>query len=234
MNEKEFIEELEKIGINPTEEQLSNLNKYYELLIKWNEKINLTSITERKDVYLKHFYDSLTLNKIIDLNKINTLCDIGTGAGFPGIVLKIFFRDINITLVDSLNKRIKFLSIVVEQLNLKNINLVHARIEEYGKTNREKFDAVTARAVTKLPTLLEYSIPLLKVNGYFVPLKGEVEEELIISQNAIKVLNCILEEKISFLLPFENSTRTILKLKKMKTTSTKYPRQNKIIKSNPL
>ena len=137
MNEKEFIEELEKIGINPTEEQLSNLNKYYELLIKWNEKINLTSITERKDVYLKHFYDSLTLNKIIDLNKINTLCDIGTGAGFPGIVLKIFFRDINITLVDSLNKRIKFLSIVVEQLNLKNINLVHARIEEYGKTNRD-------------------------------------------------------------------------------------------------
>ena len=234
MNEKTFIEEIKKIGINPTQEQLEQLEKYYELLIEWNEKINLTAITEKKSVYLKHFYDSLTLNKIVDLSKINTLCDIGTGAGFPGIVLKIFFPNINMTLVDALNKRINFLSLVVKELKLKNIELIHSRIEEYGKRNREKLDIVTARAVTKLPTLLEYSIPLLKVNGYFVPLKGEVDEELIISQNAFKELNCNLEDKLSFKLPIENSIRNILKIKKIKETSLKYPRLNKLIKNNPL
>lgn len=234
MSEKEFVSELLNLNINITEEQLKQLNKYFELLVTWNEKINLTAITKKEDVYLKHFYDSLTLNKIVNLNEIDSLCDIGTGAGFPGMVIKILFPNIKITLVDALNKRINFLNKVIDELNLKDITAIHARIEEYGTKNRSKYEIVTARAVTNLPVLLEYAIPLVKVNGYFIPMKAEVKEELENSKNALNILNSKIVGKCEFLLPKENSTRTLLKIEKTKEISNKYPRKNSVIKNNHL
>ena len=179
MQINEFIEALKELNIEIDEDKLKKLENYYKLLIEWNEKINLTGITEKKDVYLKHFYDSLTLNKYINLKDINSLCDIGTGAGFPGIVLKIVFPNIHITLVDSLNKRIIFLKEVINKLELKDIEVYNERAEEYAKKVREKFDLVTCRAVARLPILLEYSIPLVKVGGVFAPLKANIDSELI-------------------------------------------------------
>ena len=170
MNKKEFIQEINKLGIQLTDEQLHQLDKYYQLLIEWNKVMNLTGITEEKEVYLKHFYDSLTIAKVIDLTKEKSLCDVGSGAGFPGMVLKIVFPNLKVTLVDSLNKRIKFLTEVAKELNLKDIALVHARAEDFAKNNREKFDVVTARAVAPINVLLEYCLPLTKVGKYFIAL----------------------------------------------------------------
>ena len=135
MNQNKFIEELKKLSIEIKEEQLEQLNKYYELLVSWNEKMNLTGIVEKEAVFLKHFYDSPTIAKVIDLNNVNSLCDIGTGAGFPGLVLKIIFPNLKVTLIDSLNKRINFLNTVIETLNLDKIETIHARAEEYGINN---------------------------------------------------------------------------------------------------
>lgn len=233
MSEKEFLEELEKIGVYPTKNQLSQLEKYYNLLVEWNEKINLTRIIEKKDVYLKHFYDSLTINKIIDLNNYKTLCDIGTGAGFPGLVLKIFFPHLNITLVDSLNKRINFLNDVIKALKLEKIQTVHSRVEEYGRENREKFDIVTARAVAPLNILLEYSIPIIKETGYFIPLKGNLENEPNYKK-ALAKLNSVIENKEIFNLPIEDSHREILLIKKVSKTNLLFPRDNVQIKRHPL
>ena len=233
MNQDKFVEELAKLNIYPTVDQLSQLEKYYELLIEYNKVMNLTGITEKKEVYLKHFYDSLTLYKIIDLNGNIKLCDIGTGAGFPGIVLKILFPNLSITLVDCLNKRIKFLNTVIEKLGLKNIETVHSRIEDYGRNNREVFDIVTARAVAPLNILLEYSIPLVKVNRYFVPMKGNLDYENDYL-DALKILNCKKKKKIKFLLPIENSHREILLIKKNSKTQKIFPRLNTKIKNNPL
>lgn len=234
MTKDNFIEELNRIGINVSEEQLVQLDKYYKLLIEWNEKINLTGITEEKEVYLKHFYDSATLNKVIDLNEIDTLCDVGTGAGFPGMVLKILFPNLKITLVDALEKRINFLNIVIDELKLKDIVTVHERSEIFAKNNREKFDVVTARAVAALPVLIEYCVPMVKENMYFIPLKANISQEIIDSKNAIKELDLIIEKQEEFLLPFENSKRTIIKFKKTRKTNNKYPRKNADIKNKPL
>ena len=229
-----FIEELKQINIEITDEQLKKLKRYYELLIKWNEKINLTAITEKEQVYLKHFYDSLTLNKIIDLKENYSLCDFGTGAGFPGLVLKIVFPNLRITLVDSLNKRINFLNLVIKELNLTDINTYHARIEEYAKGNIEKFDIVTARAVAPLNILLEYAIPLVKVDGIFMPMKGEIKEELETAKNAINKLDVEIIDKQEFLLPIEESKRTLISFKKIKSTNKKFPRKYSEIKKYPL
>ncbi len=234
MTISEFIEELKKINIEPTEEQLEQLNKYYELLIEYNKVMNLTGITEKDQVYLKHFYDSLTIIKVIDLNMEETLCDIGTGAGFPGIVLKILFPNLKITLIDSLNKRIDFLKIVIKELNLKNIEALHERAEEYAIKNIEKFDVVTSRAVAPLNILLELSIPLLKINKYFISYKGNISREIIESKNALKQLDSIIEKIEEFELPKENSTRTIIKIKKLNKTNKKYPRKFSEIKKKPL
>ena len=234
MNLEVFKKELEKLNINVNDTQLKQLEDYYNLLIDWNNKINLTAITEKEQVYLKHFYDSLTITKIINLNEIDSLCDIGTGAGFPGMVIKILFPNINVILVDSLNKRIEFLKIVKERLKLNKLEIYHDRAEEFAHNNIEKFDVVTARAVANLSTLLEYSIPMVKINKYFIPLKSNVDEEIINSKNALEKLNSIIEEKIEFLLPIENSKRTILKIKKVGKTNNKYPRKYKEIKEKPL
>ena len=163
MNKEQFIKSIEELGVENGLEKLPLLETYYDLLVEWNEKINLTAITEREEVYLKHFYDSLTLVKVVNLKEIESFCDIGTGAGFPGIVIKIFYPHIKLTLVDALNKRINFLDIVVKTLKLENVTLVHARAEEYALKNREKFDIVTARAVAPLNILLEYFKILLDI-----------------------------------------------------------------------
>ena len=226
MNQDKFILELSKLNINITPLQLQQLERYYELLIEYNKVMNLTGITLKEDVYLKHFYDSLTIAKVIDLNQYKTLCDVGTGAGFPGLVLKIIYPNLKVTLLDSLNKRLNFLNIVIKELNLKDIETIHTRVEEYNK----KFDITVARAVAPLNILLEYCIPITKVNGYFIAMKGKNEE----ASNALLKLNSEIIETNSFLLPIENSNRTIIKIKKIKETDKKYPRKYSEIKKNPL
>lgn len=230
----EFIESLRKLNIDITSRQLEQLEEYYNLLVEWNEKINLTRITLKDDVYLKHFYDSATIVKVIDLNKINNFCDFGTGAGFPGIVIKILFPSLNVTLVDSLNKRINFLNIVIEKLKLEKIVAIHSRIEDFARTHREKFDLVTARAVASLPVLLEYATGIIKKDKYFIAMKASIDEELEQSINAQKILKIKLIDKNSFLLPKENSVRNILLFQKQERTNLKYPRNLSEIKRNPL
>ena len=229
-----FIEELKKLNITPTEKQLEQLNKYYELLVEYNKVMNLTGITEKEEVYLKHFYDSLTISRVIDLKEEESLCDIGTGAGFPGIVLKILFPNLKITLIDSLNKRIEFLKIVIKELNLKDIEALHVRAEEYACNNIEQFDVVTSRAVAPLNILLEYGIPLLKINKYFIAYKSNISREIIESKNALEKLDSKIEKIEEFLLPIEQSKRTLLKIKKLSKTNKKYPRKNSEIKKKPL
>ena len=234
MNQSRFIEELKKLNIEITDKQLKDLETYYEMLIEYNKKMNLTGITEKEQVYLKHFYDSLTIIKIIDLNEQETLCDIGTGAGFPGMVLKIVFPKLKVTLVDSLNKRIEFLKDVKNKLNLENLEIINSRAEEFAKGNIEKFDVVTARAVAHLSILLEYSLPMININKYFIAMKGNIKEELEESKNAIKLLNSKLEEDIEFKLPIEESNRNLVKIVKISKTNNKYPRKYSEIKKKKL
>ena len=224
MKENEFIKELEKLNILLTEEQLFKLDKFYNLLISWNEKINLTRIVSKEDVYLKHFYDSLTLIKEIDLTKNLTLCDVGTGAGFPGIVLKIVFPNLKITLIDALQKRVNYLNAIIEELELDDIIAVHSRSEDYARDNYEKFDIVTARAVANLRILSELCIPMVKVNGYFIAMKSSVLDELKDSELILKSLNSKIINVNNFTLPYENSQRNLVKIQKNAKTSHKYPR----------
>lgn len=228
-----FIEELEKLGIKLTKNQLEQLEEFYNLLIDYNEKVNLTRITEKEDVYLKHFYDSLTLIKAIDLNQELTLCDVGTGAGFPGIVLKICFPQLKVTLVETLQKRVRFLYLVKEKLNLKDLFICKERAEIFARNNRNKYDIVTSRAMARLNILNEMCIPLVKINGYFIPMKGSIEGELEEASNSIKELNSELERVVSFNLPIENSIRNLVVIKK-NSDNTKYPRSFAEIKNKSL
>lgn len=228
-----FIKEVEKLGIEITEKKINQLEKYYEMLIEYNKVMNLTGITEKKEVYLKHFYDSLTIAKIIDLKKEENLCDIGTGAGFPGIVLKIFYPNLNITLVDSLNKRINFLNEVIKELKLEKIETIHTRMEEYAKNNIEQYDVVTARAVAQMYFLLEVAVPMLKIGKYFIAMKGSIDKE-INYQNALEKLNSSQIDLIKFRLPIENSNRTLIKIQKIFPTKKIFPRKYNEMKKNPL
>ena len=209
MNKKKFIEECKKINIDINNEQLNKLDKFYHLMIEWNEKINLTRITEEKEVYLKHFYDSLTLNKVVDLKKIKTLCDVGTGAGFPGIVLKIIFPDIKITLIDSLQKRVNYLNTIIKELELNNIEAIHTRGEDF----KGKYDVVTSRAVANIEKLMDYTMHLVSKKGIFVAMKAKIENELTekVRNNIENKYIIIKEEK--FYLPIEESERTLLVIK---------------------
>lgn len=234
MNKEEFIIEVSKLEIELTEEQLNKLDKFYELLIDWNEKINLTTITNHEDVYLKHFYDSLTLIKEVDLTKDLNMCDVGSGAGFPGVVLKICFPNLKITLVDSLQKRVNYLNEIIKELNLKNIIAIHSRMEEYSKTHEEEFDIITARAVANLNVLLEISMKALKINGHLVLMKANCEEEITNSKKALQTLNGELYNINKFSLPKENSNRTIINIVKSGKTNSKYPRNIDKIKKSPL
>lgn len=231
MNIDEFTNELNKLNINPTEEQLKSLDKYANMLIEYNKKFNLTAITKIEEIYLKHFYDSLTLSKVINLNQNIRILDIGTGAGFPGIVLKIFFPELEITLLDSNNKKIMFLNDVIKELKLEKVTTIHGRAEELPKKYREYFDIVTSRAVANLRVLTELSIPFAKVDGYFISLKGKAEEELKESAPTIKKLDCQIAKIEKFTLPDNISERTIIMIKKEKSTSNLYPRKyDRIIK----
>ena len=234
MNKKEFIEELSKLNIHLTDEQLHQLDEYYKMMIEYNEKINITRITDEKDVYLKHFYDSLTLIKAYDLTKDITLCDIGTGAGFPGIVLKICFPQLKVTLVESMQKKVRFLYQVKEKLNLKDLFICKERAEIFANNNREKYDLVTSRAMARLNILTEMCIPLVKIKGYFIPMKATIDEELEEARNSIEVMNSELEDLINFTLPIENSVRNLVVIKKISYNDKRYPRKYDEIKKHPL
>ena len=233
MNKEQFINELKKININISVDTLEKLNTYYKILVDENNKYNLTTITEEKDVYLKHFYDSLTIIKIIDL-KDQYLLDIGSGAGFPGLVLKIVFPNLKIDLLDSTTKRCLFLEKVIKELELKDIKVINARAEEYAKENREKYDIVTSRAVAPLKHLLEYSIPVLKINGNFVSLKSNITEEIKNIKNYHNKLFLNQETIINFELPYESSLRTLYKVTKYKKTPEIYPRVYSQIKKREI
>ncbi len=234
MTESRFYEELGILGIDITETQKQQFRLYFELLVEWNQKVNLTAITDQEQVYLKHFYDSATLVKMVSFDEVGSLCDIGTGAGFPGLVLKILFPNLEVTLIDALNKRILFLKAVIQSLHLEKIEVVHARAEDYAKEHREQFDIVTSRAVSSLPVLLEYSIPLVKINGFFIPMKANIAQEIVDSKHAIQTLYVELVDQIQFQLPLENSQRTILKFRKIKKTEAKFPRKFSEIKKKHL
>lgn len=225
MNIEIFKEEVEKLGILLTDEQLNQLALFYQLLLSWNEKMNLTRITNQEEVYLKHFYDSLTIYKEVKLETIATLCDVGSGAGFPGIVLKIVFPNLNITLIDSLQKRVNYLNEVIKELKLTNIRAIHTRCEDYARVNREKYEVVTARAVANLKVLSELCLPLVKEHGYFIAMKGKIAEELAEAKAMIGTLGGKIEHINEFNLPLEESSRTLIKIKKEKKTDKIYPRK---------
>lgn len=232
MNKEEFIKELKKMNIELTEQQLTLLEEYYIILKEENEKYNLTRIIEHNEVYLKHFYDSLTINKIIYIHSQN-ICDLGSGAGFPGLVLAICFPNTKLTLIESNGKKCYFLNLIKEKLELDNVIVINKRIEDYAKDNREKFDIVTARAVAPLKHLLEYGIPLVKVDGNFIAMKANVENEEQNIENYLNKLSIKEDKRIIFNLPVENSLRTIIKYTKTKETDKKYPRRyNEILKKD--
>lgn len=237
MNDSVFIEELAKIDIYPTSEVLEKLSIYYEELIKYNSHTNLTSITEKKDVYLKHFYDSLTLVKSIDFKGKNKVLDIGSGAGFPGLVLKIFFPEIELVLLDSNRKKTDFLNLMIQKLELSNVEVIKERAEDYVKQARESFDIVTSRAVAKTRVLCEISLPYLKNNGYLIIMKASDEvtkSELEESKKTINILNSKIERIVSFNLPIENSQRNIIVIKKLDNINIIYPRTYDKILKKPL
>ena len=244
MNSESFLNSLlEKEGIKAEKRQLCQFIDYHSLLVEWNEKINLTAITEFEDVCLKHFADSLALiNLFNDFDEIKaflsgkSLADIGTGAGFPGIPLKILFPDLKVTLFDSLDKRVRFLNTVISELGLEDIVAVHGRAEELAhvKQYREAFDLSAARAVAALPVLSEYCIPFVKKNGYFIAYKSDVAEELSQSENALKLLCARVVVNKNFLLPESDYKRTILMIEKVESTDSKYPRKAGKPLKNPL
>ena len=239
MEREEFYEEMleksSKLNINLTVEQLNKFYKYMEMLITWNEKINLTAIIEPHEIILKHFIDSLTLNKYLKNNE--NLVDVGTGAGFPGIPISIVRKDIKITLVDSLNKRLNFLNEVIKELKLENVETVHSRAEDLGQDikYREKFDISTSRAVANLSTLSEYLIPLVKINGQAICMKaGDAQEEIKNAQNAIKTLGGQVNKIEEFCLPDSDINRTIIIIEKKCSTKKCYPRKAGIPSKEPI
>lgn len=238
IKEFEFIfkKYLEELDINLNSEQFIKFYNYMNMLIEWNKKLNLTAIIEPKDIIIKHFVDSLTISKYI-IKENCKIIDVGTGAGFPGIPLKIYKNDVDVTLLDSLNKRINFLNYVVEELNLIKIKTIHCRAEEYAHKPeyREKFDMATSRAVANMATLSEYLIPYVKVNGMVVAMKGpDVNEEIRGAKNAIKILGGEITGIEEFELPYTDVKRSCVCIKKVKETASKYPRKPGIPAKDPL
>ena len=223
---REFEKYLAKMNISLLKEQYGQFYAYMKLLIEWNEKMNLTAITDPKEIILKHFVDSLTIAKYVKEDK--SIIDMGTGAGFPGIPIKIYRKDIKVVLADSLNKRIKFLDEVIDKLKLENVETIHCRAEELGKNKqyREKFDYATSRAVANLSTLSEYLMPFVKLNGKCIFMKTiEVEEELEKAKKAIKTLGGKIEKVDKFEIPESDLGRSIIIVKKEKITPNKFPRK---------
>ena len=239
MEKKEFFEKMQergqKIDVKFTVEQLTKFYRYMELLIEWNEKMNLTAIIEPNEIIDKHFIDSLTILKYIKENE--SIVDIGTGAGFPGIPIKIMLNNNRIVLVDSLNKRLLFLQEVIKELNLKNIEMIHSRAEDFGqnKNYRECFDIATSRAVANLSTLSEYLVPLVKVKGKCICMKaGNSDEEINQAKKAINILGGNIKQIEKFIIPLTDIERTIIVIDKRQKTTNVYPRKAGIPSKNPI
>ena len=230
MTEEEFITELTKLNIEVTPEKLDQLKEYASFLLEYNQHTNLTAIRDINEVYLKHFYDSLTIVKAINLKEVNTLLDIGTGPGFPGMVLKIIYPHLQITLMDSNNKKIGFLKALAQQLNL-NVEIIYGRAEEFIVNRREYYDVVTSRAVASLDILAELSIPYVKTNGLFVAMKSNYQEELQATLPILKKLDSKVEKIEKFSLPNIEANRAIICIRKEKATNHKYPRNYNQIKN---
>ena len=237
MDDRRFDQELETLGIRLTDVQKRQFDRYYELLIEWNRVMNLTGITEYDEVNLKHFTDSLTIVRIKEMKNVSTMIDVGTGAGFPGIPIKIAFPHIKVTLLDSLNKRVKFLNKVVEELDLKDVVTLHGRAEDYAKKEeyREKFDLCASRAVANLSTLSEYCLPFIKKGGCFVSYKSaDSDEEIKMSEKALDILGGKIEKIDKFTLPGSDMGRALVMIEKVKNTPRKYPRKAGVPSKEPL
>lgn len=237
MNEEQFKEALSQKGIHLSDQQLQQYNRYFELLVEWNGKMNLTAITEKKEVYLKHFYDSISAAFYFDFTKEWTICDVGAGAGFPSIPLKIAFPQLSVTIVDSLNKRITFLEHLASELKLDRVQFVHDRAETFGqnKNYREQYDLVMARAVARLSVLSELCLPLVKVGGHFIAMKGaSAKDEIEVGKKAVTTLGGKITTANHFLLPVEESERNILVIYKEKSTPKKYPRKPGVPSKTPI
>ena len=231
MNETKFYKELEKINIFLNELQKKQLEEYYNYLIEYNSHTNVTSIITKEEVYLKHFYDSIILTTTTNFNNINNMLDIGCGAGFPGLVIKIIYPHIKLTLLDSNNKKTTFCKNLSEKLNLKNVNVINKRAEEYIKEKREYYDIVTARAVKNLPILNELAIPYVKIKGLFIAMKSNIDIELKQSLKGIELLGGKYLNTINKDLPNNGGIRNFVIITKISKTNTKYPRlYNQIIK----
>nr|WP_248719775.1 16S rRNA (guanine(527)-N(7))-methyltransferase RsmG [Convivina intestini] len=238
LNNSEFLQALADNDIYLTQQQENQFERYFELLVETNKLYNLTAITERNDVYLKHFYDSLTLAIYVrGLARTDiSLIDVGTGAGFPSLPLKILFPDLKITMIEALNKRVSFLKKVIEELNLDGVTVIHGRAEDlaHDKNYREKFDYATARAVARTSVLAEYTLPFVRLNGDLLVMKGSAaDDELVAGKQALTLLGGRLEEQFDFKL-FNNDPRVIQVVKKVKETPRKYPRQAGIPSRKPL
>lgn len=231
MNKDIFIEECKKLNIIIDEDIYSKFDIYYNELVDWNKKFNMTNILEKNDVFLLHFYDSLCLSKVFDKTENITLCDFGTGAGFPGMVIAILFNKVNVTLIESNQKKCLFLNHIKEILNLRNVNVVCDRIENYGLKNREKYDFVTCRAVTSIPMIVELSTSIIKVNGKLVPLKTNSIAEIEENYNLYDEIGLKYIDNIEYYLPINNAERSIPIFIKTRKTSDKYPQMyNKLLK----
>ena len=231
----DFKAELEKLNISLTDDISKKFELYYEKLIEVNSYMNLTAITEKEEVYIKHFLDSLFIVSAIDNSKPYNILDVGSGAGFPSIPLAIVDNNANVTIIDALNKRINFLNELVKYIGINNAIAYHKRAEDYAKEKRESFDYVTARAVARLNVLAELCLPLVKLGGYFIAMKAQgASEEINEALKAIEILGGKIEKKISVSLPDEMGQREIILIKKVKPTNNKYPREFKKIKERPL
>lgn len=225
------------LGIELTENQIEQFITYYEMLVEWNEFMNLTAITEYDEVMKKHFIDSISLIKAYDVSKEATVIDVGTGAGFPGLALKIAYPNLKVTLLDSLNKRIQFLNAVIEKLGLEGVETVHGRAEDFAKPDklREKYDLCVSRAVANLSTLSEYCLPFVKVGGKFISYKSEkIAEEMVAAKNAIGLLGGKVENQVEFTLPDSDIYRNLFVIKKVKETPKKFPRKAGLPSREPL
>lgn len=230
-------EKIIKTGIELSETQIGQFHVFYDMLVEWNKVMNLTGITEYNEVVEKHFLDSLSVVRVLDLRQVDRVIDVGTGAGFPGIPLKIAFPHLNITLLDSLNKRVKFLMEVINRLKLKNIEAVHGRAEDLARKDeyRERFDLCVSRAVANLASLSEYCLPYVKEGGTFIAYKsGDIEEEVKDAGKAVDILGGRLEEVTKFQLPDTDISRSFVQIQKIRKTGKKYPRKAGLPGKEPL
>ena len=234
---KLLLDKVNELSVELNDKQIQQFIKYHEILVEWNSFMNLTGITEYEEVVQKHFVDSITLCKLINVNEVSTMIDIGTGAGFPGIPLKIAYPHLKITLLDSLQKRIKFLNEVVVQLGLEDVETIHGRAEDFAKPSmkRESYDICVSRAVANLASLSEYCLPYVKVGGSFIPYKsGKIDEELEESKKAVFVLGGKIEDELKFMLPDSDISRSLIKIKKVSGTPKKYPRKSGLATKEPI